>query len=194
VSPESGGRRISARSQIVLLCGLVVLWCLLWGQFTVLSVVSGMVLAVVISLLFYLPAIDLSGRINLWHTAVFFVRLLVDIARASLDVAWLVIDPRYKPSSAILAIALDTRSDLIMTWTAEAISLVPGSIVVDVDRQESVLYVHVINVTTEDDLEDFRASVFATEKRLVMAIGSPADVWRVNQPNELTRSVRRGRN
>jgi multicomponent Na+:H+ antiporter subunit E len=194
VSPESGGRRISARSQIVLLCGLVVLWCLLWGQLTVLSIVSGMVLAVVISLLFYLPAIDLSGRINLWHTAVFFVRLLVDIARASLDVAWLVIDPRYKPSSAILAIALDTRSDLIMTWTAEAISLVPGSIVVDVDRQESVLYVHVINVTTEDDLEGFRASVFATEKRLVMAIGSPADVWRVNQPNELTRSVRRGRN
>ncbi|MET0885493.1 MAG: Na+/H+ antiporter subunit E [Mycetocola sp.] len=194
MSPESGGRRIGARSQIVLLCGLVVLWCLLWGQFTVLSVVSGVVLAVVISLLFYLPAIDLSGRINIWYTAVFFVRLLVDIARASLDVAWLVIDPRYKPSSAILAIALDTRSDLIMTWTAEAISLVPGSIVVDVDRQESVLYVHVINVADDDDLEDFRASVFATEKRLVMAIGSVDDVWRVNQPNELTRSVRRGRN
>ncbi|SFN95207.1 Na+/H+ antiporter subunit E [Mycetocola miduiensis] len=194
MSPESGGRRISARSQIVLFCGLVVLWCLLWGQFTVLSVVSGVVLAVVISLLFYLPAIDLSGRINIWHTAVFLVRLLVDIARASLDVAWLVIDPRYKPSSAILAIALDTRSDLIMTWTAEAISLVPGSIVVDVDRQESVLYVHVINVADDDGLEDFRASVFATEKRLVMAIGSVDDVWRVNQPNELTRSVRRGRN
>ncbi|MET4638759.1 Na+/H+ antiporter subunit E [Mycetocola sp. 2940] len=192
MSPES--RRISVRSQIVLLAGLVVLWCLLWGQFTVLSVLSGMVLAVVISLVFYLPAIDLSGRINLWHTAVFFVRLIVDICRASLEVAWLVIDPRYKPSSAILAIALDTRSDLIMTWTAEAISLVPGSIVVDVDRQESVLYVHVINVQTDDDLERFRASVFATEKRLVMAIGSTDDVWRVQQPNELTRSSRRGRN
>jgi multicomponent Na+:H+ antiporter subunit E len=194
MSPDPGGRRISARSQIVLLCGLVLLWCLLWGQFTVLSVVSGAILAVVISIVFYLPAIDLSGRINLWHTAVFLVRLIVDICRASIDVAWLVIDPRYQPSSAILAIALDTRSDLIMTWTAEAISLVPGSIVVDVDRQESVLYVHVINVKTGDDLEDFRASVFATEKRLVMAIGSPADVWRVNQPNELTRSARRGKN
>jgi multicomponent Na+:H+ antiporter subunit E len=194
MSPDSAGRRITARSQIVLLLGLIILWCLLWGQFTVLSVVTGAILAVVVSLIFYLPAIDLSGRINPWHTLVFFVRLIVDIARASLDVAWLVIDPRYKPSSAILAIALDTRSDLIMTWTAEAISLVPGSIVVDVDRQESVLYVHVINVTTEDDLEDFRASVFATEKRLVMAIGSKDDVWRVQQPNELTRSSRRGRN
>ena len=193
MSPESGGQRITARSQIVLLLGLVILWCLLWGQLTPLSVVSGIVLALVISLVFYLPAIDLSGRINIWHTAVFFVRLIIDICRASIDVAWLVINPRYHPSSAILAIALDTRSDIIMMFTAEAISLVPGSIVVDIDREESVLYVHVINVTTDDDLEKFRASVFATEKRLVMGIGSKDDVWRVKQPNELTRSSRRGR-
>ena len=187
MSPDSG-HRISARSQAVLLLGLVALWCLVWGQITFLSVLTGVVLAVVISLLFYLPAIDLSGRVNVWYVVVFFVRLIVDIARASIDVAWLVIDPKYKPSSAVLAIPLDTRSDLIMTFTAEAISLVPGSIVVDVDRRESVLYVHVINVRTDKDLEDFRDEVFATEKRLVMAIGSTDDVWRVRQPNHLTRS------
>jgi multicomponent Na+:H+ antiporter subunit E len=187
MSPDTG-RRISARSQIVLLAGLVILWCLVWGEVTVLNVLTGLVLAVVISLLFYLPAIDLSGRVNFWYVLVFFVRLIIDIARASIDVAWLVIDPRYKPSSAILAIPLDTRSDLIMMFTAEAISLVPGSIVVDVDREESVLYVHVINVRTEKDLDEFREEVFATEKRLVMAIGSHDDVWRVRQPNHLTRS------
>lgn len=171
----------------MLLGGLVVLWCLVWGQVTVLTVLTGVLLAIVISLLFYLPAIDLSGRVNFWHLLVFFVRLIVDIARASIDVAWLVINPKYKPSSAVIAIPLDTRSDLIMTFTAEAISLVPGSIVVDVDRQESVLYVHVINVRTDKDLDEFRDEVFATEKRLVMAIGSTDDVWRVRQPNHLTR-------
>lgn len=187
MSPESH-RRTSARSQVVLLTGLVVLWCLVWGQFTVLSVLSGIVLAVVVSVLFYLPAIDLSGRVNLWYVVVFFVRLVVDIVRASLGVAWLVVNPRYSPSSAILAIPLDTRSDLITTLTAESISLVPGSIVIDLDREQSVLYVHVINVRTDADLEEFRAEVFATEKRLVMAIGSADDVWRVRQPNELTRA------
>lgn len=187
MSTESS-RRTSLRSQLVLLTGLVVLWCLVWGQFTPLSLLSGVVLAVAVSLLFYLPAVDLSGRVNPWFLLVFFVRLIVDIARASIGVAWLVVNPRYSPSSAILAIPLDTRSDLIMMLTAESISLVPGSIVVDIDRDESVLYVHVINVHTDDDLETFRASVFATEKRLVMAIGSRDDVWRVNQPNELTRA------
>ncbi|AWB87101.1 Na+/H+ antiporter subunit E [Mycetocola zhujimingii] len=184
---SDSGHHIRAVSQFVLLGGLVVLWCLMWGQVTVLTVVTGVILAVVISLMFYLPAIDLSGRVNVWYLLVFFVRLIIDIARASIDVAWLVINPRYKPSSAVIAIPLDTRSDLIMTFTAEAISLVPGSIVVDVDRQESVLYVHVINVRTEEDLEEFRNEVFATEKRLVMAIGSKDDVWRVRQPNHLTR-------
>lgn len=184
---SDSGHRIRALSQFALLGGLVVLWCLVWGQVTVLTIVTGVILAVVISLMFYLPAIDLSGRVNVWYLLVFFVRLIIDIARASIDVAWLVINPRYKPSSAVIAIPLDTRSDLIMTFTAEAISLVPGSIVVDVDRQESVLYVHVINVRTEEDLEEFRDEVFATEKRLVMAIGSNDDVWRVRQPNHLTR-------
>lgn len=189
MSPEPH-RRTSARSQIVLLTGLVVLWCLVWGQFTLLSVLSGLALAIVVSLLFYLPAIDLSGRVNPWYVLVFFVRLIVDIVRASIGVAWLVVNPRYSPSSAILAIPLDTRSDLIMTLTAESISLVPGSIVVDIDREESVLYAHVIDVRTDDDMEEYRTKVFATEKRLVMAIGSRDDVWRVNQPNELTRASR----
>ena len=161
---------------------------MVWGQYTVLSVVSGVVVAVVVSLLFYLPAIDLSGRINPWYVVVYFTRLIIDIVRASIGVAWLVANPRYNPSSAILAIPLDTRSDLITTFTAMSISLVPGSIVVDQDRARSVLYVHIINVSTEADLDKFRSEVFATEKRLVMAIGSRDDVWRVHQPNELTRA------
>ncbi|MET1052354.1 MAG: Na+/H+ antiporter subunit E [Mycetocola sp.] len=189
MSPE-GSRRTSLRSQIALLIGLVVLWCLVWGQFTLLSVLTGVVLAIVVSVVFYLPAIDLSGRVNPWFLLVYFVRLIVDIVRASVGVAWLVVNPRFSKSSAILAIPLDTRSDLIMMLTAESISLVPGSIVVDIDREESVLYVHVIDVETDEDLEEYREKVFATEKRLVMAIGSRHDVWRVNQPNELTRASR----
>ncbi|MBG6239108.1 multicomponent Na+:H+ antiporter subunit E [Mycetocola sp. CAN_C7] len=189
MSPESP-RRTSLRSQLALLAGLVVLWCLVWGQFTPLSVLTGVVLAILVSLLFYLPAIDLSGRVNPWFLLVFFLRLIVDIVRASIGVAWLVVKPGFSPSSAILAIPLDTRSDLIMMLTAESISLVPGSLVVDIDREESVLYVHVIDVRTDEELEDYRGKVFATERRLVMAIGSRDDVWRVNQPNELTRASR----
>ena len=80
---QNSGHHIRAASQFALLGGLVALWCLVWGQVTVLTIVTGVILAVVISLLFYLPAIDLSGRVNVWYLLVFFVRLIIDIARAS---------------------------------------------------------------------------------------------------------------
>jgi len=159
--------------------GLVVIWMLLWGQFTWLSLITGLALAVGVSAVFYLPAVDMSIRVNPWYTVLFFARLLFDISRASIGVAWLVLKPRYVPSNAIMAIALRTRSDLIMTWTAEAISIVPGSIVVDVDREDSVLYVHVINVRNEAEMDAFEDEVLRTERRIALALGTKADLRRL---------------
>lgn len=167
-------------NQLPLLLGLVLLWMLLWGNFSWLNLVSGVILAVLVSLVFHLPAVQLSGRINLWRTVVFFVRLLIDIVRASVDVAVLAFSPRYRASNAILAIHLRTRSDLILTWTAVATSIVPGAIVVDVERVDSTLFLHVLNLKHPADIARFRRSVLATERRLVLAFGSREDVERLN--------------
>lgn len=180
MSPVGKGLRSTSRwSGIGLVVGLLLLWVLLWGQLTWLSVLTGLILAIVVSVVFYLPAIDIDSRFNLWFLAVFVVRLLVDIWRGSMQVAWLALKPRFVPSNAILAIPLLTRSDLIMMWTAESISIVPGSFVVDIDREESVLYVHTIDMHSEADLDAFCREVRATEKRIVLAVGSRVDVERV---------------
>ncbi|SEB38136.1 multisubunit sodium/proton antiporter, MrpE subunit [Paramicrobacterium humi] len=165
--------------QVMLGAGLVLLWMLLWGQFTWLSLLTGLILALGVSVVFYLPAVEMSIRINPWYTAVFLLRLLFDICRASVLVSWLVLKPRYEPSNAIMAIPLRTRSDLIMTWTAEAISIVPGSIVVDVDREVSVLYVHTIDVHDDAEMAAFEREVLMTEKRITLALGTKADIARV---------------
>ena len=52
---------------------LVALWMLLWGQFTVLAAVTGLVVALVVTRIFRLPPVELSGRVNLWYGAVFIV-------------------------------------------------------------------------------------------------------------------------
>jgi len=168
-------------SQLPLFLGLVLLWSLLWGRFSWLNLVTGAVFAAVVSVVFYLPAVQLSGRINLWRSAWLFVKLIWDIVRASVDVSWLALGPGYTPSNAILAVHLRTRSDLILTWTAVATSIVPGSIVVDIERVDSTLYLHVINLHDEAEADRFRARVLATERRIVMAFGSAEDVERVCQ-------------
>jgi multicomponent Na+:H+ antiporter subunit E len=170
-----------AVNQLPLFLGLVLLWALLWGKFSVLNLITGAVFAAIVSIVFYLPAVQLSGRVNLWRTLWLFAKLLWDIGRASVNVAWLALGPGYTATNAILAVHLRTRSDLILTWTAVATSIVPGSIVVDIERVDSTLYLHVINMHDTGETDTFRASVLATERRIVMAFGSREDVERVGR-------------
>jgi multicomponent Na+:H+ antiporter subunit E len=166
-------------NQLPLFLGLVLLWALLWGKFSWLNLITGAVFAAIVSVVFYLPAVQLSGRVNLWRSAWLAGKLLWDIVRASGNVAWLALGPGYTPTNAIIAVHLRTRSDLILTWTAVATSIVPGSIVVDIERVDSTLYLHVINMHNAAETDAFRASVLATERRIVMAFGSREDVERV---------------
>ncbi len=173
--------RARIASGVVPFLGLVLLWMLLWGSFSWLNLATGVVLALLVSIAFYLPAVALSGRLNILYALAFLVRLLADIVRASLQIAWTAVSPRYRPSNAIFAVSLRTRSDLVMTFTAEAVSLVPGSIVLDVDRENSTLYLHALNVRSADDVPALKRSVLATERRLILAAGSAADLARLRE-------------
>ncbi|MGG7463590.1 MULTISPECIES: Na+/H+ antiporter subunit E [unclassified Plantibacter] len=181
-------RRRALVSQTLLIAGLVLLWCLLWGTFDVLTLLTGVVLAIVVSAFFYLPAVELSGRINLWRTLVFFAKLLLDIVRASAEIAWLVLKPSYRASNAIIGVRLRTRSDLIMSWTAEAVSIVPGSIVVDIDRTNSTLYLHALDVSDDADIDRVIAEVLGTERRLILAIGSRVEADALRSSADIRRA------
>ena len=164
--------------QLPLLVGLVVLWMLLWGTISPMSVLSGAVVAVVVTRLFYLPPVELSGRFNPWWGFLFLVRFAFDIVVGSFSVAYQAFRPRGLRSNSVVAVDLVTRSDCIMTLTALAISLIPGSLVVEVDRGRSILYLHAINSESEKDVEGLRERVLTVERSLVRALGSAEDVRR----------------
>ena len=168
--------RWSLLQQLPLLIGLVVLWMVLWGMLSWLSLLSGILVAFVVSLVFYLPPVELGGRLNPFWGIVFLVRFLLDLVVASLQVAWLVVRPRGVVENAVIAAPLQTRSDFIMTLTATALSLVPGSIVREVDREQSILYLHVIDAGTSESADRFRAKVRRVERGIVRAVGSKQDL------------------
>lgn len=174
--------RARIASGLVPFLGLVLLWMLLWGEFSLLNLIIGMVLAFLVSAIFYLPAVRLSGRLNVGRALLFFLRLAWDIVVASLQIAWVAIGPRRHPlTNAIFAVTLRTRSDLVMTFTAEAVSLVPGSIVLDLDREGGILYLHALNVRSLDELPALKHEVLATERRLILAAGSLDDLQRLRE-------------
>jgi multicomponent Na+:H+ antiporter subunit E len=158
--------------QLPLLVALVALWVFLWDHVDALTVVTGVVLAIAVTRLLYLPPVLLSGRFNPWRALLLGLRMMFDVAVASLQVAFLAIDPRWKPMNAIIAVQLLTRSDLVTTLTAESISVVPGTVVVDIDRERGLLYLHALGTRTEADLERTHRNVLGTEERIVLAIGT----------------------
>lgn len=154
---------------------LVALWMLLWGQFTVLAAVTGIVAAIFVTRVFRLPPVELSGRVNLWWGLVFFVEFLVAVVRGSLTVAAQAVS-RGQPGTAVMAVPLVTDDDLIMTHVAVTASLIPGSLIVDIDRDRRILYLHVFGVRDRAQLEQQRRSVQHWEERIVRAVGSRAQV------------------
>jgi Multisubunit Na+/H+ antiporter, MnhE subunit len=167
--------------QLPLLVGLILLWMVLWNQFTVLSLLTGVAVAVIVTRVFYLPPVELPGRINLWYTLVFLAHFFLDVALASFQVAFQALNPRPIPRSSVIGIQLRTRSDLIMTLDAIAMSLVPGSLVVEADRERGILYLHTFATRTKDDVEAMRRKVLVVEARIVRAIGSREDLARIGE-------------
>lgn len=155
---------------------LVALWMLLWGQFTPLAFVTGVIVAVFVTQVFRLPPVELSGRVNFWYGLVFIVTFLAAVVRGSLLVAWQVLDWRRQPGTAIIAVPLRTDDDLIMTHVAVTASLIPGSLIVETDRDRRTLYLHVIGVMNDKDVELQRRTVQGWEARIVRAVGSRAQL------------------
>ncbi|RLK52235.1 Na+/H+ antiporter subunit E [Microbacterium telephonicum] len=159
---------------------LVALWMLLWGQFTVLAALTGLVVAIIVTRIFRLPPVELSGRVNLWWGIVFVADFFFALVRGSLIVAWQVISPRRR-GTGIIGVQLQTDDDLIMTHVAVTASLVPGSLIIDVDRDRRVLYLHVLGVDGPEDVAAQKRSVEHWEERIVRAVGSRAQVKAIDE-------------
>jgi multicomponent Na+:H+ antiporter subunit E len=167
--------------QLPLIIGLVVIWMLVWGSLSWLALFSGILVAVLVTRIFYLPAVELSGRFSPFWFLVFLGRFAFDLVVASFQVSWLAFRPSGVHRNAIIAVDLVTRSDFITTAVAISTSLVPGSIVVDVDRDESILYLHVLNTHDIADAERMRKRVLEVERSLVRSFGSKDDWVRVRE-------------
>ncbi|QIM17390.1 Na+/H+ antiporter subunit E [Leucobacter insecticola] len=158
--------------ELPLLIGLVLLWMMLWQTVSLLSAVSGLVVAFIVMRMFYLPPVELAGRFNLWWALRYLGFFLMQLAVASCHVAWLAVRSGPPPKTSIIAVRLNTRSDFILTVVGLTTSLIPGSLVADIDRFESTLYLHVLNTPTQKEITRMRREALHIEKLLIMAVGS----------------------
>ena len=167
---------VRRRPQLWMSVVTAVLWVLLWGDLSVANLVSGFVLGMVITWVFPLPPIETHGRFRLWPHTKLVAILLFDLVRSSFVVAAQAFHFGHTMRNAVVRVDLRTRSDLYLTLTSELVSLVPGSLVMEARRQESVLYVHVMDVRSDADIAAARRKVLEAEERVVRSFGSDEEV------------------
>ncbi|MDR6638843.1 Na+/H+ antiporter subunit E [Paenarthrobacter nitroguajacolicus] len=166
----------SFRTELPLLIWLVIVWGALWRDFSPGNLLFGALIAVLVAKFFYLPPVELSGRFNIRRAIPFALMFLSKVVAASFLVLYLAVVKGPKVRSAVVAVPLRSHSDLMVTATGHVISLIPGSLVVEVDRSTSTLYLHALNIYQEADIDKIRQEVQNIEAGLIRIMGTREEV------------------
>ncbi len=165
----SGRRRVP----LPLLVWLALVWVGLWGNLSWANALGGLTVALLVLVL--LPPVDTGARgafrpLRVLGFLAYFAWALV---RATAVVAMQVLFLRRALRQAVVAVPVRTDSAALLTIIANAISLTPGTLTLEVDRAASMLYVHALDVTDPDDV---RRDVYRLEQIVVRAFGSAASL------------------
>lgn len=128
-------------------------WLLLSGHYEPLLLGLGIAsTALVVFITHRMDVIDREGHpVHLtWRAATYWSWLLVEIAKANVDVARRVVSPRRAISPTLLRVRSTQRSDLGRVIFANSITLTPGTVSVEVRAGE--ILVHALSRTAADGL------------------------------------------
>lgn len=186
-------RRARFLIELPLTLWMVLVWGALWQDFSPDNLVFGFLISLGVVATFKLPPVELSGRFNLWHALGFVARFLWDVVKASIGVMMVAVVQGPDVRNAVIGIRMRSHEDLMATTLGHVLTLIPGSFVVEVDRTTSTLYLHVLNVNTAEEAEEFRREVRATEARLIRVMGSREELAALRAEEEEDRSGERRR-
>lgn len=161
-------------TRFALIAWLTVMWVVLWREVSPANVLSGLAIGVVV--MFVFP----PHRISDTRHTVRPVRLLVfvgyffwQVLVSNLVVAREILTPRDRVQAGIVAVPVTASSNLLIMVVANAISLTPGTLTLEVRRDPPTLYVHVLHL---HDLDRVRDTIRKMQRMAVLALGSPEAV------------------
>ncbi|WP_343035720.1 Na+/H+ antiporter subunit E [Isoptericola sediminis] len=157
------------------LAGLTVVWVLLWGDLSWANVLGGLALGVLVVVALPLPPIPSRWTIRPGPALGLLGRFVVDLVVASFNVAWIAIRPGPAPQAAVVQVRLRNPEDVFLTTTAVLSTLVPGTLVVETERDTGLLSVHVLDIDSSGGPDGVRDYLLDLEDRVLRSF-APRDV------------------
>ncbi len=148
--------RVSVRSllsprHLLTVALLVVAWCALWGSVSVANVLSGTLIAVAATLF---SGVDRnSGGLHIVALLHFVWLVMVDLVVSTVQVAWEILTPTDYTDEAIIAVDTDIGSRSHFLMLVVAITVTPGTAVIDSDADTGRLYLHLLHAERAPEIE-----------------------------------------
>lgn len=150
---------------------LALIWAFVTGSFTSLNLLFGILLAFCVLYLlrdYAAPPKTLRQLRRAVSLGMLFIRELV-VSAVQVAIVVLTPDLRRVLRPAVIAFPLSVKSDAEITLLANLITLTPGTLSVDVSEDRSVLYIHVLTLSSRETLIAQIAGGFETKVREVFA-------------------------
>lgn len=161
------------RFRLGALASLTLLWLLMWGSWSWGTLFMGLAMATLVLLVFPMPRPATRFRFRPMALIWLSVTFLANLALSSFIVGWMAIRPRGVSRGRVVAIRLHDTDDFRRTVVAEMTSLVPGTVVIDLDPQGHLL-IHIIDHCDDIRLWAEAARIHRLERRVARAFGAPA--------------------
>ncbi|KMO79307.1 Na+/H+ antiporter subunit E [Mycolicibacterium chubuense] len=171
--------------RVWMVCWLILVWVLLWGNVSAANLLSGLVIALVITVLLPLPPVPVEGRLHPIPLLRLVITVVWYLVSSSVQVAALALKPGPPPLSAVLRAHLAVKSDLVLVLAVNIINLTPGTMVLEIDQPRRMIYVHVLDVGSDRTVARFHRQVANLQKLLVDSFERDAD-WRPAAEKEVT--------
>jgi multicomponent Na+:H+ antiporter subunit E len=155
---------------------LTLVWVLLWGTFTPQSVLGGVVVALLVTAMFPMPRLfdRLSVRpLRVLGLAAF---LLYDLVASSVEVAWQILRHGPDARGAIVAVPLLTTSGRVVTIMANALTLSPGAMALQIDQVQRVWYVYALGPRDGAGAERAWSRTMDIQRRVLAAFGTAEEL------------------
>jgi multicomponent Na+:H+ antiporter subunit E len=141
---------------IFIFFSLFLVWTALSYPLTNQEIIFGLILSLFISILTqYYNQRSKSFKIkSLYHLIKYFIVFLIELVKANLNMARIVITPSLPISPKIYEVKTELKSNIAKALLANSITLTPGTI--SVDLEDDTIYIHVVEGTKVDDVEGLK--------------------------------------
>jgi multicomponent Na+:H+ antiporter subunit E len=143
-------RELLMPRRLLTLALLVGAWCALWGDVSIANVLAGSVVAITVTLAAGVESGQ--GRLHLFPLVQFCWLVAVDLIVSTVSVAWEILTPTDYTDEAIIAVDTEVESRAHLLMLVVAITVTPGTAVVDSDADTGRLYLHLLHADKADGI------------------------------------------